>query len=292
VRLALGPLQYCWPRSRVLAFYEEAAGWPLDVVYLGEVVCAKRRELRLEDWMALGDRLAAARVEVVLSSLTLLESAGELGGLRRLARNGRFLVEANDMAAVGILAREGLPFVGGPTLNAYNARTLAVLARQGMARWVLPFELGARSAAALIAGAPPGCPCEVLAWGRLPLAWSARCYTARAENRPKDACGIACREDPDGRLLHTRDGQAFLVLNGVQVQSALTQSLAPQVVALAAAGVEVLRLSPQSENMAAVVRGFAALRGEAGGDLPARDLASLAPVGTCAGYWRGEAGFR
>ena len=47
MRLALGPPQYFWPRERTLAFYREALTWPLDVVYLGETVCSKRRELRL-----------------------------------------------------------------------------------------------------------------------------------------------------------------------------------------------------------------------------------------------------
>ena len=43
MRLSLGPLQYFWPRERVLAFYREAATWPLDVIYLGETVCSTRR---------------------------------------------------------------------------------------------------------------------------------------------------------------------------------------------------------------------------------------------------------
>ena len=49
MRLSLGPLQYFWPRERVLAFYREAATWPLDVIYLGETVCSKRRELSTRD---------------------------------------------------------------------------------------------------------------------------------------------------------------------------------------------------------------------------------------------------
>lgn len=290
MKLSLGPLQYFWPRERALSFYGKVTEWPVDIVYLGEVVCPKRRELRLDDWLEIGAALEDAGKEVVLSSLTLLEAGSELGALRRLCRNGRFLVEANDMAAVGILAEAGLPFIGGPTLNIYNARTLALLAAQGMTRWVLPLELSGVAAAELIAGAPEGCPCEVFAWGRLPLAWSARCYTARAEDRPKDHCELACIADPDGRLMRTREDEPFLVINGIQTQSALTQDLAPHLAELRAAGVQVLRLSPQSTGMAEVVAGFDALRRGAAAPGALEALAALAQVGTCDGYWRGAPG--
>jgi len=290
MKLSLGPLQYFWPREQVLAFYAEAADWPLETVYLGEVVCPKRRELRPGDWLEIAGRLQAAGKEVVLSSLALLEAGSELGALRKLCRNGRFLVEANDMAAVGILGQCGLPFVGGPTLNIYNQRTLSVLRAQGMTRWVLPFELSGATAADLVAAADADCPCEVFAWGRIPLAWSARCYTARAEDKPKDHCDLACLADPDGRLLRTREGEPFLALNGIQTQSALTQDLAPWLDELRAAGVAFLRLSPQSQGMAEVVSHFDRLCRE-GDDRGALDaLAALAPVGTCDGYWRGAPG--
>ncbi len=290
MKLALGPLQYFWPRERVLSFYAEAAAWPVEIVYLGEVVCAKRRELRLEDWLEIGAWLEDFGKEVVLSSLTLLEAGSELGALRRLCRNGRFIVEANDMAAVGMLANAGLPFVGGPTLNIYNPRTLQVLADQGMRRWVLPFELARETAAELAAAAPAECPGEVFAWGRLPLAWSARCYTARAEDRPKDHCGLACLADPDGRLMRTREDEPFLALNGIQTQSALTQNLAPWLDDARAAGVEVLRLSPQSAGMAEVVACFDVLRRSGTDPRQLEALAALAPTGTCDGYWHGQPG--
>lgn len=291
MKLSLGPLQYFWPRERTLEFYSAVRDWPVDIVYLGEVVCPKRRELRLDDWLEIAGWLGDAGKEVVLSSLTLLEAGSELGTLRKLCRSDRFTVEANDMAAVAILADAGLPFVGGPTLNVYNARTLGVLARAGMQRWVLPFELSRTTAADLIAAAPEQCPCEVFAWGRLPLAWSARCYTARAEDLPKDHCDLACLADPDGRLMRTREDAPFLVLNGIQTQSALTQDLLPWLEELRQAGVAVLRLSPQSEHMAEVVAHFDAARRNAPAAVALESLARLAPVGTCDGYWRGEPGF-
>lgn len=68
MKLSLGPLQYFWPRERTLAFYRDAARWPVDIIYLGETVCSKRRELGTRDWIALGAELTESGKQVVLSS--------------------------------------------------------------------------------------------------------------------------------------------------------------------------------------------------------------------------------
>ena len=47
--LSLGPLQYYWPRQQTLDFYAAVAAMPVDIVYLGETVCSRRHELRLDD---------------------------------------------------------------------------------------------------------------------------------------------------------------------------------------------------------------------------------------------------
>ncbi|HOZ06082.1 MAG TPA: U32 family peptidase, partial [Arenimonas sp.] len=78
MKLSLGPLQYFWSRERTLAFYQEAAQWPVDIIYLGETVCSKRRELTTRDWIALAEELAAHGKQVVLSSLALIEAESEL----------------------------------------------------------------------------------------------------------------------------------------------------------------------------------------------------------------------
>lgn len=290
MKLSLGPIPYFWPRETVLEFYARAAASPVDIVYLGEVVCAKRRALRLRDWIALAEQLADAGKDVVLSTLTLLEAESELGQLRRIAENGRFMVEANDWGAVNLLAGRAR-FVAGPHLNVYNAASLAVLADSGACRWVPPLELSRESLAALQAARPEGIETEVFAFGRLPLAFSARCFTARAHNRPKDDCGFRCGDYPDGMLLKTQEGEPFLVLNGVQVQSAGTHSLIGHLQELAALNVEVLRISPQSQGTFAVVDSFrAATTGSISVAVADAQLAPHMPTGRCDGYWSGQPG--
>jgi collagenase-like PrtC family protease len=290
LRLSIGPIPYFWGRQAVLDFYAGIAESAAEIVYLGEVVCSKRRELDLDDWMALGQELQQAGKEVVLSSLTLLEAASELGALKRLCANGRFTVEANDLSAIQLLARAGQPFVTGPAVNIYNARSLRLLADQGLRRWVLPVELGLGALGDLQAARPAGVETEVFGFGRLPLAWSARCYTARSHDLPKDDCRFLCQQDPDGRLLETREGAPFLVLNGIQTQSALTHEALGQLPRLVELGVDVLRLSPQSQGFARIIEIFDQARRRGSGIRLHQELQGLLPVGACNGYLVQQAG--
>jgi collagenase-like PrtC family protease len=267
-RLAVGPVLYYWPPEQLQAFYDMVADSPADIVYLGETVCSKRRSLNLEQWMEVAERLTERGTEVVLSTLSL--------------------VEANDMSAVGLLAGR-VPFCTGPTVNLYNPRAVESLARLGLRRFVLPVELSRDTCAALRAACPTDVEIEVFAFGRLPLALSARCFTARAHNLAKDDCELRCLDYPDGLLARTQEHQPFLTLNGIQTQSAQTHNLLREVTDVVAAGASVLRLSPQPRHMERVIAAFdAARRGER--QAAAGDLAGVAPLGFCDGYWRGEAG--
>lgn len=290
MKLSIGPIQYFWPRQQVLDFYQQAADSAAEIIYLGEVICSKRRQIPLDDWLAIGKELAQSGKQVILSSLTLLEAASELSSLRRLCLNDAFMVEANDVAAIQLLSAAGKDFVSGPSVNIYNHRTLRVLARKGLKRWVLPVELGLKTLQDLQAQRPEGVETEVFALGRLPLAYSARCYTARSHNLPKDDCRFVCLDYPDGRLLKTREGADFLVLNGIQTQSALTHQALDQLPQLQNLGVDVLRISPQSNGTRRILEIFDAARTGAGTG-PLRDeLISLLPLGACNGYLVQQAG--
>ena len=290
MKIALGPLAYYWPRDRVLDFYSRAASWPVDIVYLGETVCSRRHELRLADWIDLAARLADAGKEAVLSTYELIENDADLRIMRQVVENGRFGVEANDMGAVRLLSGRG-PFVAGPFLNVYNAPTLELLAECGATRWVAPVELSGAALREMIAAERVPVETELFAFGRLPLAVSARCFTARYHNLDKDHCDYRCIRDPEGLALRSQDGEPFLVLNGVQTQSARVQNLLPFLDRAIAMGVDVLRVSPQPERMEEVVHAFGdAVRGTGDAASACARLAAAMPAAPCDGYWHGRAG--
>jgi collagenase-like PrtC family protease len=127
---------------------------------------------------------------VVLSTLALVQASSELGELKRYVENGDFLLEASDLGVVNMCAERKLPFVAGHALNCYNAVTLRILLKQGMVRWCMPVELSRDWLVNLLnqcdeLGIRNQFEVEVLSYGHLPLAYSARCFTARSEDRPK-----------------------------------------------------------------------------------------------------------
>ncbi|MBI5277194.1 MAG: U32 family peptidase [Burkholderiales bacterium] len=288
MKLSLGPLLYHWPRNVVRHFYEGIAASPIDIVYLGEAVCGRRHELRLGDWLALGRMLRDAGKEVVFCTQVLPDARTEPAPLRRLL--DEFLVEANDMGAVRSLAGGGR-FVAGPHLNLYNLDSLEWMAELGAARWVMPLEMRRDEFLALHAARPRGVETEVFGFGRMPLAISARCFTARHYGLRREDCRTSCLRHPDGLLVSSRDDEPFLVINGPQVQSARVHSLLQQLPQLVAVGVDVLRLSPQAKQMPKVVDLFDAVRR---GTLPVAIAQSrlrvLLPGQDCNGYWHGRAG--
>lgn len=214
----------------------------------------KTKIIKKEDWFSIARQLQDAGKEVVLSSMTLIEANSELHALRSLCGNEKFTVEANDMAAVNLL--QGKPFVTGPSVNIYNPHSLRVLSEQGLKRWVMSVELSKQTLADMQKHKPENVETEIFVYGRMPLAYSARCFTARAHNLPKDDCQYRCLDYPDGLLLSTQEKEKFLVLNGIQTQSAKTCNLIDQTDDLLELGVDVLRISPQSEHTEEIIDVF------------------------------------
>ena len=285
MKISLGPIHYYWSKENIEQFYRRAEHWPVDIVYLGETVCAKRRALRSADWLDIAARLTDAGKEVVLSTLALLEAHSDLLQLERVCANAHYLVEANDMAAVHLLAGRG-PFVIGPHINVYNAETLALLADLGARRWVPPVELSATTIAMLQDTRPETMETEVFAYGYLPLSFSARCFTARADNVGKDACELRCISDPEGRALFTQEQERLFTINGIQLQSGIPCNLLNETLAMSEMGIDIVRISPQLADTESVIRAFhAVLNGEIS---PPVEYGSPA----CNGYWYGKPGMQ
>jgi O2-independent ubiquinone biosynthesis protein UbiV len=222
--------------------------------------------------------------------MTLVESAADAVTLHRITGNDDYLVEANDMGAVQALAGRK-PFVAGPHTNLYNGPALEWMARLGARRWLPPLEMSQSDLAQLLQHKPTGLETELFALGRMPLAFSARCFTARHRNLPKDDCRFSCIAYPDGLLLQTRESEDFLVLNGIQTQSARLCNLIGELATLRAMGIELLRLSPQSQHMAEIIAIWRdAINGRLSPQQAQEQLQPLLPDQSCNGYWHGQPG--
>lgn len=255
-KLAFGPVLFNWPPERWRDFYFRAADEaPVETVYLGETVCSKRAPFFAPHMAEVIERLRVAGKEVVLSTLALIMDKREARSVADVVEAaGGLMVEANDISAIAMLS--GRPHVVGPLVNVYNEGTLQYLAGNGAVRICLPVEIPGRSIEALAGG---DAEVEIFAFGRMPLAISARCYHARHHGLTKDGCQFVCDRDPDGLDLETLDGQLFLALNGVQTMSHTYANLIGDLDMLRRSGIRRFRLSPHSGDMVAVARAFRAV---------------------------------
>ncbi len=296
-KLTLGPVLFNWAPEVWRDFYFRIADEAdVDIVYLGETVCLKRMPFIEPHLADVAGRLEAAGKEIVFSTLALVMNVQERKALAAIAGGndsggGDYCVEANDIAALGALA--GRAHVIGPYVNVYNEDTLAHLARGGARRICLPPELPESAMEPLGKAAKSSdVELEVFAFGRMPLAVSARCYHARSHNLSKDNCQFVCDQDKDGLALKTLDDEDFLAINGIQTMSHSVQNLLPDLRRLDILGISHFRLSPHSCDMVQVAHLFRkVLDGAMDADEASGGLAQSgfgAPF--CNGYLHGQAG--
>ncbi|MBD0784820.1 U32 family peptidase [Vibrio sp. Y2-5] len=248
MKYALGPLLYFWPKQDVEKFYQQAKESSADIIYLGETVCSKRREMKPQHWFDIAKELSSAGKQVVLSTMALFEAPSEINVLKKYIDNGDFAIEANDVSAIQMAHEKGIPFIVGPAVNTYNAYALQIFLKQGMTRWCMPVELSRDWLNNVLLqcekiGIRNQFEVEVFSHGYLPLAYSARCFTARAENRAKDECETCCIKYPTGIQVSSQEGQSVFNLNGIQTQSGYCYNLMNDLPSMEGL-VDVVRLSP------------------------------------------------
>jgi len=273
--ITLGPVLYNWEPEVWRDYYFRIADEaPVDTVVVGEVVCSKREPFFAPHVEPVLERLKRAGKEILLATLALPTNRRESKSIRDLAAEDDCIVEANDVSALALLGAKTHDV--GPFVNVYNEGTLAWLAARGARRVTLPVELSFEQIAA-ISAARGKIDLEVFAFGRAPLALSARCYSARATGLRKDNCQFVCAGIGNGTELATLEGQSFLALNGTTTMSSTWVNLARHIPALKRAGIHRFRLSPQLIDMVEVASIFRRVLD--GGDTKKamRELSLLAP---------------
>ena len=258
-QLTLGPVLFNWPADQWRDFYFRIADEaPISTVYLGEVVCAKRAALIGDNYTLAAERLVRAGKTVVHPTLAQVVLERDREMVARVCAQSDRSIEANDDTALSLLT--GRPHHIGPFINVHNDETLTDLANRGACNFCLRAELPTSVITALgTAARSAGASLEVQAFGRLPLAVSARCYHACAHDRPKNACRFVCDSDRNGMPLKTLEGKPFLVVNGTQTMSYEYLNLVGEVEALTQMGVSRFRLSPHDCDMVEIAEAFRAV---------------------------------
>ena len=253
MELTLGPVLFDWTREELLDFYKKAASLDVETVYIGELVCVKRKGLSVDDISEIAALLTAAGKEVILSTPVVVSNEEELRHVRSLEECG-LPIEANDASALGLFEESGLLRAAGPHITSYNAPDVEFLRSLGIARITFPVELPAESVAYNIE--KTGIKAELFAHGKVPLAFSWRCYTSRSFGRSKSDCRLDCSKFPEGMDIKTLDGEPIFNINGTSIVSADTYSMIGLTDALGESGVSALRISPHQEHTADIVALF------------------------------------
>lgn len=202
MKLTVGPLLFNWPAEMWADFYARIADEaPVDRVIIGEGVCSKRLPFYADRICAAVERLQRAGKTVLFASLILVTLERERRASADLIGDPEIGVEVNDLTLMNWV-NETTRFTIGPFVNVYNKSTLAFLAKKGARLICLPPELPfasveslARAAAALNVGL------EVWAYGRVPLAISARCYHARVHGLTKNRANSSVAATSTGAWL-------------------------------------------------------------------------------------------
>ncbi|MCK4739364.1 MAG: U32 family peptidase [Deltaproteobacteria bacterium] len=294
MELTLGPILFEWERSEVLDFYKAALTLPVDTVYIGEVVCVKKRSLTIKDIETIGKDLEQAGKKVVLSTLAIVSNEEELELVRELSKLG-FSIEANDASALKIAKDAGRTIFAGPHIKTYNKHDAFFLESIGVKNICLPVELPKESIKDIAQNT--NLKYEVFAFGKIPLAFSWRCYTERTYGLSKSECAWHCKDHPEGIDLRAdtkengKKAAPIFTINGTSILSGKNLSLLEFTEDLRDTKVDALRISPQYKDTGEVIKIF---RDKINGKINYKDsserLQALIKKPLTNGYYNDKAG--
>jgi len=286
LKISVGPAPSHWGRKKIRKFYRELAESPADHVYVGETVCAERSCFSPTFLTGLCDTLRRAGKQVFASSLILVKESERFCAFRELAE----LVDGIEINSPTFLSLARHHFaIGGAFLHVHNSVTANSMAARKVNKIVLPHELGLDTIS-LIAGRC-SVPVEVVVHGHIPIGISAACQTARSFRRNGEGCGNLCGRYPEGMVLQAGQKPLFRI-EGPQTLSAATYCLVECLSQLAEAGVDTVRILPQLNHTARIVRIYRDvldLKTDCHDAL--KELKAVCPSGLCNGWFLGKAGW-
>ncbi len=255
MQISLSQLPFNWSFEATSEFYTQMAKLPINTFYIGNTVCSKREAtISTKQWLNIAEELQAQGKQVIYSTLGLIETTSELNQLTNTCAEAPFLIEANDIGTVNLLAKNNKEFACGPGINIYNHNTVRILQDKGMVRWTPPVELSINAIAEIKAATDKfNTTIDLYAFGYLPLAISARCYSARIEGLEKERCDNICNKTPYGHAVDTTDSKDFLRINGTQTMSGAIHNALNGWKAAQAAEIDSLRISPANADMKQVI---------------------------------------
>ena len=286
LKISVGSAPSHWGIRKLEGFYEELAESPADYVYLGETVCSERPCFPPDFAGRIRDELTQAGKEVYASSLMLVRGKEQYRAFADLARRiGR--VEINNPAFLHLAGQ--YPAVTGVFLNVYNSETARILAQHMIKRIVFPCELGLQSVTSIAKRCAVAT--EVIVHGHITTAISHTCHTRRSSGYDDDGCGMLCGDYPEGMVLEAGNRPMFRI-DGPLTLSAAVYCLVEYLPHLERAGVDTVRILPQQNHTARIVRIY---RDVLDNRIQPRDalaeLKTFCTSGLCNGWLLGKAGW-
>lgn len=284
LKISVGPAPLHWGVGKLKSLYRELAQAPVDYVYVGETACPSRACFPHDFVSQICNELTTAGTEVYASSPILVREEKQRRTFGRLAElTGR--IEINSSAFLES-ARFYAATAGG-SLNVYNSVVANILAEHMVNRVVLPCELNMKSIGSIAGRCDVAI--EVVVHGHIPVGISATCLTTRSLG--DGGCEKLCQSYPEGMVLEASDRPLFRI-EGLQTLSAASCCLVEYLEQLEEAGVDTVRILPQWNHTARIVRIY---RDVLDHRRPCREamaeLKSLSSAGLCNGWFLGKAGW-